>query len=709
MTKGKLGGIIDRWPMTAVNLFVFGGILMDQLLIIGLGDIGAATVASTAKALLSNKVRVNGGRICCASIITKDYSDYMAREGVISAKVEDISAALDTLDENENGRLQVILTAALDGITAEDCLNTVSTVKSYFCDKNLDVEMKGVFILSDKKSSNEKAVITTLTNSGNSVFDNLYFVKNESEAGPVYPDTDSLVADVSRMISLAFISSLSSEFDAREKQAMAIDSFRTVCGIFGYSKASYLYENIAQYCGLRGAMDVINQFWIAIDREISQKHNGRNLPAKEFRKEYISAFEERASKKDVPNNFFPNLSGCIYNETITLNEDDSENCVYSHKVDDFVCITERFIEVYSKGVAFDNYTAFSENDADGFIAEMNVTAENIASKLTVNAIPLSKGNINCKNDASVFGLISNEKGDIAEERVYSHPVAARYLFYKLSDRLTDIYYGLDLKTAVENLKSAFASQENKDTTAFEYLNTAVKLAFIKQFTDRLEKFIRQFEDFFAGIPSVWDNFNSQLRENLAFVGSESPANISIGIDPAIKDDMYRERSFPMNGMPPVGPNIITMISNLFFSGENSFDNVTATLPKSDPVYSLEYNLGASYKKYYMRNKDVSVNNDIYHACGLSCEGYSEMTEADREAACNRGFAATVDALISAATPVACEKEPSILWTISPALSENCPNLGDFLGVDVNKYQARTFDKSILECFTTVYDIDPQKL
>jgi hypothetical protein len=90
-------------------------------------------------------------------------------------------------------------------------------------------------------------------------------------------------------------------------------------------------------------------------------------------------------------------------------------------------------------------------------------------------------------------------------------------------------------------------------------------------------------------------------------------------------------------------------------------------------------------------------------------GYLTLSDNNREKVRDRSFAFLVSKLISAATPAGIDKEPSILWTVSPVLAGNCPRLGEFLGIDVKKCEDRAFDKSMLECISVLYDINFEDL
>ncbi len=360
--------------------------------------------------------------------------------------------------------------------------------------------------------------------SGEPVYDYVYFIDAVNENGVSFKSIDDYKTLVVQAIEAQLFSSISERLDCAEDGLLASTMLRSnepVYGSLGVAKAIYPTEHILQYCSLRSIQDMLSQEWISIDEEIADlilktAKNEDNYMHIEKRKEYIRRLEERFAaiqQEDVANDFFVSIAKDTKNEE--YNHRATETCVtYTDKTEDFIAMLYELIETVvvnkdtgklsrirlSKGWnntarSIDDYVSIAEKNESELIRVLDFAsseASKTAQELLDWVMPVNKDDINVNNKESVLGLFTKRSEDGGD--IYIHPIAIRYVLYKLILKFEEILlnrhqFEIDREKAINgNAASYFDSAKTPvvEVTPVEFLRS-------KKFYQPTERFIEDFK------------------------------------------------------------------------------------------------------------------------------------------------------------------------------------------------------------------------
>ncbi len=262
----------------------------------------------------------------------------------------------------------------------------------------------------------------------------------------------------------------------------------------------------------------------AKEKEIQEKKDDGYAVTEEFdpRYEYISLFDQKIAQKPEEagkDRFFLSISKDVKNERQTKNAEGKVSVIYTDKVIDFLNkLDKEKIETasirYSKtdGLKIDadkfirdDHTVdqliqivnADEADVEDAIAAFEKKAEEYADAIVNGVFPFSMGDVNPHNACSMYGLVT--KIDRNGLPAFIHPVAARYILYKLVAELDKRQKKIVLKDSRSDALAGGDSEinmfDNKktrdvETTPIEYLRS-------KKRTQREDKFTDEFERIYA--------------------------------------------------------------------------------------------------------------------------------------------------------------------------------------------------------------------
>ena len=247
-------------------------------------------------------------------------------------------------------------------------------------------------------------------------------------------------------------------------------NYEPLYGSCGIAKAMYPVDSVYDYCSLKAARDFLNTGWRTIDKyvdsildkekEKQRKYDGMVIT--DPRKEYVRLFEKFSNRSEGANKLFYTIRNDVNNEVL-LNENDRCEIRFSDKIDDFFGSFEQRIESFMENEApdelfeikikadeeewvNDKYNLYCIEDAkcfvtdkrntvEKFIQAMDTSIDRMATDLANSICPVDMGNAGEDNDGAVLGLFT--KKDENGQRYFIHPIAVRYLLYRLIDRLEE--------------------------------------------------------------------------------------------------------------------------------------------------------------------------------------------------------------------------------------------------------------------------------
>lgn len=366
------------------------------------------------------------------------------------------------------------------------------------------------------------------SDSGEPVYDLSFFVDDRDENGVSLSSISEYEQMVAQLVYMQLYAPMSTDMYSEEDNAFL--SFEAkdepLYGTCGTAKAEYPIISVKHYCAIRAAQDSLQSGWRKIDSEIEARVEEKKAAERdgvftntviEPRAEYIKLFDEKTSVKPEdagPDRFFVSIAKDVKNENKSRTPDGKVTTIYSDKVDDFLRkiksakiethvtrnseMTEFMIEAdsfvktdHSEEELKAKFNA-DESDMEDALNRFDEKVDEYSTTLVNSIFPLSMGDVNSNNEATIYGLLTkpNDEGT----RIFVHPVAARYLLCKLVAQMerelkgivlessrSDALTGGDVGTAVDNPKT-----RKTETTPLELLESRTKFQKLEKFLDFVE-------------------------------------------------------------------------------------------------------------------------------------------------------------------------------------------------------------------------------
>lgn len=554
---------------------------------------------------------------------------------------------------------------------------------------------------------------------GKPVYDYVFFIDDISEGGSVLDQIDHYEQVVARLVYMQLYApmhnNLYSEEDNLFKQFQK--SKEPVFGSCGTSKAVYPTNDILRYCALRASQDALSSGWRKIDEEIKEKQrreaekerNGDILESKiDPRHEYITLFDDKASKTGSQigrDRLFVRIANDVQNESRITGEDGNTMITYSDRIDDFIAefgkIITTIVDTKNPGnlsglKLINNWVdkrgdtkeslikvVKRQNDnVESFIEDMDSSVNSLAETVLDLVCPSDMGDINPDNKSSVFGLLS--KKDNNNETHFVHPIAVRYLLYKLAERLELIKGSIDIDSARKCAIKGHDDGKNKisfdnprtgkvvEDDPIEYLNSKKRLQneekFIKEFkslyvqhnegqaelcrayaisllklrsaailSQRLNKLIEIIEEFFRKLVETSNSLSEAISDNIQLNSQVKQKIIYVCASEKDKEALYQSLNFNVDSSEA---NINKIIAEALYGQLCAMENPEADNNKKyknqriDETFKKE--IVSTYSKLIFKKNASDIDLDIYTAICKSAdikyekEGASEKDGYDPE-------------------------------------------------------------------------------
>lgn len=399
-------------------------------------------------------------------------------------------------------------------------LNTITKIK-----KNNSVDLPEQIRIGELFDSIRDA------DSGKPVFNFAFFVDDKDENGVRLNTVSEYERAVAQLVYMQLYAPMKDDMYSEEDNAFLSfsESEEPLFGSCGTSKAVYPTESVKAYCAIRAAQDSLTGGWKKIDSEIDALIEEKKQREKDgvftnetidSRIQYMRIFEEKTAVKSDEtgkDRFFLSISKDIKNES-TSKDGDKIFIKYSDKVDDFVKLlkSQKIDVVVTRHSGTDDYAIDDDsfvsadhtkeelidrvrNDESGLEEVLDAFDQKVdeyADSIVNSVFPYSMGELNPANRCTVYGLLTkqNHMGDWA----FIHPVAARYVLYRLVENLEKAVKKIVLVDSREEALAGgdigvqFDNQVTQETEASpeDFLNS-------KKWYQREETFLDDFERRYA--------------------------------------------------------------------------------------------------------------------------------------------------------------------------------------------------------------------
>lgn len=386
------------------------------------------------------------------------------------------------------------------------------------------------------------------------VFDNAFFIDDVDAGGAAFSSIEAYEEMVAQIVYMQLYAPMQNELISVEDNLFR--SFESnpepVYGSCGTAKAEYPTDAVLDYCALRAAQDAISEGWYKIDSEIDgmkadqeeAAQSGARAQKPIVRRDmYIQLFEEKTKKKEDERGeddsaLFANIADDVQYVTRTKTEiPGKDKETRQSKVDRFMnAMSNRIKACVEKNGGGKMITAVMSDIPDPekvqratkklisnleglwdtekvkikySVENFEKKCEDYADEIVRAVVPLDMGSVNAANEGSLYGLFK-KKNDEGED-FFVHPVAAKYLLYKLS-------YAVDVKLGRAFTYEKAAVLAGNKTISFDNDKTSkteTREGYFQQLgwitsKDEVKHFITQYKSFNAANKLMCEQYENEL-------------------------------------------------------------------------------------------------------------------------------------------------------------------------------------------------------
>ncbi len=374
------------------------------------------------------------------------------------------------------------------------------------------------------------------------IFDNAFFIDDVDAKGAAFDSIEAYEEMVAQIVYMQLYAPMHNEMVSVEDNLFRAfeKSSEPVFGSCGTAKAVYPVEDVLEYCALRAAADSISQGWSRLDAEINDMIADEKAAEKDgavitnpinIRDAYVKLFDEKSQKTGkevgISDKLFVAIKNDIFNETRgSTGKGDETAVTLDCKVEEFIKLVEEEIQrsitenggcekVIKIGNSLpdpetpDNFPEGLEktlqevrgqekNTVARVLREFDENYKGYADAIIRAIVPLDMGSINKNDEKSLFGLF--QKRDANNQLRFVHPIAARYLLYKLAREIEERQSRLipdKRRKKAENGDTEKVSFDNPNTRKKETLDEYWKQVGFVTSKKELQHFLRKYKLFNA--------------------------------------------------------------------------------------------------------------------------------------------------------------------------------------------------------------------
>ena len=406
-------------------------------------------------------------------------------------------------------------------------------------------------------------------------------------------------------------------------------------GACGTAKAEYPVRNVKEYCVLRAVQDSISNGWRSIDNEIDARVQERKQQERDgyysnepldVRQLFAELYENKVNvdpQEAGANRFFLSIAHDSENELLESNEKGKTKIRYTDKAEDFfknlrkekILATITAVNkldgdsAWQEGLDFylvadtdqleqgdsddkiENLRSRVERDREGIRAELTRFEEEelkaCAGAIVDSIFPYNMDEVTVNNKNSIYALLTKSSSEGMSQ--FIHPLAARYVLYKLAKKLKEASKkagaskmdGLETAlqddplaenlfdnpwtsasetTAKEFLDSRKGLQallqskekfiqdfkgryknymEGKVSACKEYEKVLLEYAVYTELRQRVEALLKKYEAFFLRVKDVMRDLEGDIDRNLGEIKAASGSSYYVYASEACKESLYQ--------------------------------------------------------------------------------------------------------------------------------------------------------------------------
>lgn len=662
--------------------------------------------------------------------------------------IKDLECELDKLiNSNGSEKINVTIATSLAGGTGSGIfIQTAMWIRKYFESKNVPVNIKGVFILPDVfirtigqifcdemecevLRANAYAAIRELNaitkiktrsykpsvpikldevefdsekeQDGQPVFDRAYFMDIETSSGLAFNSIVDYEKAVAQTVYAQLFAPSSIGILTRDEP---------LYGSCGTAKAIYPVDSVFEYCSLRAAKDNLDANWRKIDQNIkaileSEKESGEDVCVRtDPRKEYIRQIEE------LSDNHLYKIKSDTIEGFMTAFKEKLRDTI---KQKDIGRLSE--IELDSSWLD-DNFELKTIWDARSFVEEKRerlykftvdviAKADRIAMDLADLICPVEMDEVNENDPNSILGLFT--KRDEDGQLYFIHPVAIRYLLYRLLEQFEEM---MKVGTQLDSIRNtiSFNKDEQKYTQEIYFFNNVKtdkeedalsfldqkpflmsKSKFIKQFkrkylecnkkqveacnnyvektlmfktanilANRIELLVRVIEKFFDRLDKVYDVIDDHIADNIRKTEGERGNTIFVYASKEEKESLYKSLNITVDDE---NNDVNRMLANAFYADfcvkENPHADYNKQYAGKSIIQMFMNEIIEAYNEIIRKNYSDEIDLDLYTAVCKSSDleykrenGDAEEDSDSRKDRCLRAMEKLVEKIVNNSAP-----------------------------------------------------------
>ena len=534
------------------------------------------------------------------------------------------------------------------------------------------------------------------------VFDFSFFIDDVDARGASFSNMGTYEEMAAQLVYMQLYAPMVSElFSVEDNLYRSLaKSSEPLYGSCGTAKAVYPVEDVTKYCALRASRDSLVEGWNKIDSEIdalieeqkAAERDGIVVEQKISRRDkFIQLFDEKSQKKGTEigrsDRLFVAIRKDAFNERREKTEKgfvDVPECkiasfmaMVDHKIQQAVSANGRCDDISNIGEDLpdpQNAEKFSDtlvNNLKSIRDDEEETIKNVIENFEKNAasyaeeiiraiLPLDMGSVREENAESVYGLLV--KKDLDGGKHFVHPVAAKYLLYKL---LQDIEKRQKELTPESSKQKALdgddiISFDNPKTRKAETLqdywkqvgwhvskseiahfisvykeyNMANKLLcmqyetqllsqlVLKALNERITELVKQIESLFKFLPDLVKKLDDEIAANIEANEQANEKVIYVNAKRKYKEAKYDSLGLDVTaGNSDLNKSVVNAVYGKFCYGVRPAVKENAEYANVSVISSVHSQIVASFLKLLKKDYQDQLNLNI-------CKAIAEESDVD---------------------------------------------------------------------------------
>lgn len=307
---------------------------------------------------------------------------------------------------------------------------------------------------------------------GKPVFDHAFFMGDVTAGGSALNSIKDYEKAVSRLVYMQLIDPMSADMGSEEDNLLRNNQKEEepLYGSCGTARAVYPADSILEYCSLRAAQDSLSSGWCKIDKNIDavlkkeKERKGDGFERTNPRSEYVRQFDVLSQNNAGQDKLLYYIRNDIKNEKV-VEKNGRSTVSMSEKIGDFERAFNTEIdnaikklnpgdlnnikipyEEANEWISACSEELGNETEMEEFVDNKKYAVEDFvkavssgiqfwASDVANGICPVDMGEVNASTAGTVLNLFTKKDED--GNQYFIHPIAIRYLAYKLAEKFEE--------------------------------------------------------------------------------------------------------------------------------------------------------------------------------------------------------------------------------------------------------------------------------